>query len=341
MPASAPIIDIAPPHILVVDDEKDIIELLSTAIERAGMTCSTATSARDALDIISRIPVDVVVTDIHMPEMSGIELGRRIKACSNANVIVMTGHVKDFTYEEIVAKGASDFLKKPVRLKEFIARLKRVLGERGTLASRNRALTDLKHNLEKYRLAMDGFVQAMSRAVEIRDPYTAGHQRRVAKLAAAIAEKIGLSPDRIHGLRLAGAIHDIGKIGVPAEILCKPGKLNELEYGIIQLHPKVGYNILKDIAFPWPVAEIVLQHHERLDGSGYPQGLRGEAILKETRILSVADVFETIATHRPYRPARGLDKAMEELETNSGILYDPEAVSACQELFSDNRFSLD
>lgn len=341
MSTLSPVPDMVPPHILVVDDEKDILELLSAAIEHAEMTCSTATSARDALDVISRIPVDIVVTDIHMPGMSGIELSQRIKACSNAGVIVMTGHVKDFTYEEIVAQGASDFMQKPVRLKEFIARLKRVLGERATMGSRNRALAELKHNLGKYRLAMDGFVQAMSRAVEIRDPYTAGHQRRVAKLAAAIAEKIGLGPDRTHGLRLAGAIHDIGKIGVPAEILCKPGRLNELEYGIIQLHPKVGFGILKDIAFPWPVAEIVLQHHERLDGSGYPQNLRGEAILKETRILSVADVFETIATHRPYRPARGLDKAMAELNANSGILYDPEAVWACQALVSDKGFSLD
>ena len=336
-----PMADTESPHILVVDDEEEILELLATAIRNAAMRCATAACADDALDIIAKTPVDVVVTDIHMPEMSGIELERRIKACSNADVIVMTGHVKDFTYEEIVAQGASDFIQKPVRLKEFIARLKRVLGERATRASLNRALAELKHNLEKYRLAMDGFVQAMSRAVEIRDPYTAGHQRRVAKLTAAIAEEMGLCPDRIHGLQLAGAIHDIGKIGVPAEILCKPGLLNELEYGIIRLHPKVGFDILKDIAFPWPVAEIVLQHHERLDGSGYPQKLQGEAILKEARILSVSDVFETMATHRPYRPARGQVKAMAELEANSGILYDPEAVGACRRLVTENQFSLD
>ena len=329
------------PHILVVDDEADILELLESAIVGASMKCTTAARADAALEILDRAAVDVVVTDIHMPEMSGIELNRRIKARSDADVIVMTGYVKDFTYEEIVAKGASDFLEKPVRLKEFIARLKRVLSERATLASRNRALAELKENLNKYSQAMDGIVQAMSRAVEIRDPYTAGHQRRVARLAAAIAEKMGLCADRIHGLRLAGAIHDIGKIGVPAEILCKPGLLNDLEYGIIQLHSRVGFDILKDIAFPWPIAEMVLQHHERLDGSGYPQGLAGGAILQETCILSVADVFETIATHRPYRPARGLDKAMEEIEANSGILYDAEAVSACMALFTESAFSLD
>ena len=249
----------------------------------------------------------------------------------------MTGYIKDFTYEEIVAKGASDFLHKPVRLKEFIARLRRVLNERATLASRNRALNQLKRNLESYRQAMEGIVQAMSRAVEIRDPYTAGHQRRVARLASAIAENMGLSPDRIHGLTLAGAIHDIGKIGVPAEILCKPGLLNELEFGIIRLHPQVGFDILKDIDFPWPIAQIVLQHHERIDGSGYPHQLQGKDILLETRILAVADVLETIATHRPYRPARGLDEAIAELQSNKGTLYDAGAVAACVDIFCLQR----
>jgi HD-GYP domain-containing protein (c-di-GMP phosphodiesterase class II) len=178
----------------------------------------------------------------------------------------------------------------------------------------------------------------MSVAVEMRDPYTAGHQERVAALATAIGRSIGLSDDDVYGLRMASVIHDLGKMVVPAEILCKPGKLTPLEYEMVKIHVQAGYDILKRIEFPWPVAEIVLQHHERVDGSGYPNGLNQEDILLPARILAVADVYETIASHRPYRPALGTDAAMNEIRSKSGILYDRRVVDACLELVGCDGF---
>jgi putative nucleotidyltransferase with HDIG domain len=162
----------------------------------------------------------------------------------------------------------------------------------------------------------------------------------VANLARAISSEMGLPNENVEGIRIAGIIHDMGKILVPAEILSKPGRLTENEFGIIKSHPQVGYDILKNIDFPWPVAQIVLQHHERMDGSGYPQGLQSEKILLEARILAVADVVEAMASHRPYRAALGIDKALEEISRNSGVLYDPEAVNACLKLFNEKGFKL-
>jgi putative two-component system response regulator len=199
---------------------------------------------------------------------------------------------------------------------------------------------ELRINLDRFQKAMEGSVQAIALAVEMRDPYTSGHQNRVADLASAIARKIGLSEDRVYGLQMASVIHDLGKLTIPGEILCKPGRLSGPEYAMIQTHVQSGYDILKKIDFPWPLAEIVLQHHERMDGSGYPKGLAGDAIMMEARILSVSDVFETIGSHRPYRPSLGLKKAMDELTANSGTLYDPDVVSACQGLVEGDRFPL-
>ena len=175
----------------------------------------------------------------------------------------------------------------------------------------------------------------------MRDPYTGSHQRRVTQLACAIANEMALSEEQIEGLRMAGLIHDIGKISIPAEVLSKPGPLSDIEYGLIQAHPRIGHGILKDTDFPWPLADIVLQHHERLDGSGYPQGLLSEEIMLEARILAVADVVEATASHRPYRPARGIDQALEEISQNRGVLYDPEVVGACLKLFTEDGFTFE
>jgi putative nucleotidyltransferase with HDIG domain len=179
----------------------------------------------------------------------------------------------------------------------------------------------------------------MSVTVEMRDPYTAGHQRRVSKLACAIAREIGLPGAQIEGIRMAGEIHDIGKIYVPAEILSKPGKLTDIEFTIIKTHAQVGYDILKNIEFPWPIADIVVQHHERLNGSGYPAGLKGGAILPEANIIIVADVVEAMSSHRPYRPAHGIDTALAEIVQNKGVLYDAAVVDHCVRLFKEKRFS--
>jgi HD-GYP domain-containing protein (c-di-GMP phosphodiesterase class II) len=170
--------------------------------------------------------------------------------------------------------------------------------------------------------------------VEVRDPYTAGHQRRVSQIARRVAERLGLGADEIEGVTIAGQIHDVGKVAVPAEILSKPGSLTRAEFELVKEHSRAGYEILKGIKFPWPVAKMVVQHHERLDGSGYPDGLRGEDILLGSRILAVADVVEAMSTHRPYRSALGLDAALAELDRGRGWLYDATVVDACREAFA-------
>ena len=186
--------------------------------------------------------------------------------------------------------------------------------------------------------SLDKIVNAMSLTLEERDPYTAGHQRRTTDLSLAIATEMKLSEQRTKGLKMAGLIHDMGKISVPGEILSKPGKLNDAELLLIKRHPQVAYDILHQLDFPWSVDQIVLQHHEKFDGSGYPQGIVGDNILLESRILCVADVVETMETHRPYRPSLGRDAAMEEITINRGILYDPEVVDACLRLFAETDF---
>ena len=183
-------------------------------------------------------------------------------------------------------------------------------------------------------------IAAMASMVEMKDPYTSGHQRRVAGLASAIAKEMGLDDSRLIAVRLAGAIHDLGKLAVPSEILNKPGTLTSLERKLIRIHPQAAYDILKGIDFPWPVAQIVLQHHERLDGSGYPQGLRGDDILLESRIVTVADWVEATASHRPYRPAHGLQSTLTNLATRRGSSFDPAVVDTCLALFHEGRIAL-
>ena len=201
-------------------------------------------------------------------------------------------------------------------------------------------ITDRMDSFERMRNALGGTVRALASVVETRDPYTAGHQRRVAELALAIAGEMNLSTAHIEGLRVAAIIHDIGKISVPSEILTKPGKLTDLEFGIIKTHSQTGYDILKDIDFPWPVAKIVIEHHERMDGTGYPRKLKGKDIFIEARILSVADVVEAMASHRPYRASLGIEAALEEIEKNKGILYDNTVVDACLKLFREKGYQL-
>jgi PAS domain S-box-containing protein len=209
----------------------------------------------------------------------------------------------------------------------------------GVTALKTRA--DREAALERLEQSMEETVQAVATTVEFRDAYTAGHQRRVSRIAEAIAAEMGLPAERIHGLRLASTVHDLGKINIPAEILSKPGKLTDLEYELIKTHPQVGYDILKPVQFPWPIAQMVLQHHERLDGSGYPNGLKGDAILPEARILAVADVVEAMMSHRPFRPALGLDAALTEIRRGSGKLYDPAVVDACLKVMRSGRLDLE
>jgi PAS domain S-box-containing protein len=214
-------------------------------------------------------------------------------------------------------------------------------GTNEDITPRKLAEESLQQTLEKLRKSLASTIQAMSLTVETRDPYTAGHQRRVSTLAKVIAQEMGLSDDTVDNIRMAGIIHDIGKISVPVELLVKPTRLTDIELSLIRVHAQSGYDILKDVELPYPIAEIVLQHHERLDGSGYPQGLKGDKILLEAKIICVADVTEAIASHRPYRPARGIDAALEEIEKNKGILYDAEVVEVCLKLFREGEFEFE
>lgn len=209
------------------------------------------------------------------------------------------------------------------------------------VTARKKSEHELTVSLERLQRSIEGAVEAMALTVEMKDPYTAGHQRRVAQLAWAIAKGMGLSRDQVEGVRLAAMVHDIGKIYVPAEILSKPGRISEIEFSLIQTHPKVGYDVLKTIEFPWPIAQIVLQHHERLNGKGYPSGLHADEILLEAKIISVADVVEAMSSHRPYRPAVGIGQALEEITKRRGEFYDPYVVDICLALFRTEEFTFE
>ncbi len=197
-----------------------------------------------------------------------------------------------------------------------------------------------RRNFERIQKALDTTIEAIGMIVETRDPYTSGHQRRVAMIAGAIAEEMKLFEEQRYAVRTAAMVHDVGKIYIPAEVLSKPIKLTHVEFGLMKTHPQVGYDILKNIEFSVPIAAIVMQHHEKINGSGYPQGLSGKDILIESRIIAVADVVEAMASHRPYRPSLGLDKALEEIKMNRGILYDADAVDACLLLFNQKGLKL-
>ncbi len=209
------------------------------------------------------------------------------------------------------------------------------------ITERVRAEKELRQRFEKLQRALEGTITALAAMVEKRETYIAGHHQRVTRLACAIAEEMGLAEERIEGIRVAGTLHDIGRIGVPIEILNKPNRLAEIELAMIKTHPQVGYDLLRTIEFPWPVAPILLQHHERMDGSGYPKGLVGESILLEARILGVADVVEAMTCRRSYRSALGVDKALGEISRNSGVLYDPGVVEACLKLFTEKGFTFE
>ena len=206
---------------------------------------------------------------------------------------------------------------------------------------RKRAEKERSDSYRKLRVALQATIQAMALTVEVRDPCTSGHQRRVATLARAIAAEMGMEPDSVEGIHVAGLIHDLGKISVPAEILSKPTKLTEIEMGLIRIHSQAGYDILKEIEFQGPVARIIYQHHERLDGSGYPAALKGAEICREARVLAVADVMEAIVSHRPYRPAKSIDTALGEILEKRAVLYDPQVVDTCVRLFREKGFQFE
>jgi response regulator RpfG family c-di-GMP phosphodiesterase len=340
-------------NVLVVDDEESIRDVLSQLIELSGHRCTQAVDGKDARAKIREKPFELVLCDVNMPGESGIDLVRDILRQYPETAVVMVTGMDDPEFAATALDvGAYGYIIKPFKANELMISVANALRRRKleieyrdhqrnleqTVASRT---SDLQETLEKLNKTLSGIIQAMTAVVEFRDPYTAGHQRRVAELARAIAVVMNLPGDRVDGIRMAGVVHDLGKISTPAEILSKPGKLNDVEFSLIKFHPQIGFNILKEIDFPWPVAQMVLQHHEKLDGSGYPNGISGDGILLDSRILTVADVVEAMASHRPYRPGLGIEAALAEISEYSGTLYDPEAVKACTRLFRENRFRFD
>ncbi len=346
--------------VLIVDDEKSIRATLCAFLADEGHTVADAPDAETALKRLEQEAFDVVVTDIVLPGLNGVELLRAIRqAAPVVQVIMMTGEPTVETAGEAVRCGATDYLSKPIAKVAILKAVanathtKRIDDERRRLDAVNRQhqenleqlvmarTTELLETNRRLRAAMRGTVETMSRVVESRDPYTAGHQRRVAQLVRAMARARGFPGERVEAMYMAAIIHDLGKIGIPAEILSKPGRLTRIEFELIKTHPEVGADILHDVDFGWPLREAVLQHHERMDGSGYPRGLSGGSIAEEARILAVADVVEAMAAHRPYRPSLGIERALEEIETNRERLYDPQAVDACLQVFHEGGFEFD
>jgi HD-GYP domain-containing protein (c-di-GMP phosphodiesterase class II) len=345
---------------------------------RFRVTCRThAEGALEAVErsIVTGQAFSAVFMDVNMPPgPSGIWAAEKIlKIDPAANIVLATGYIggdsdnlprhmnfcdrllflqKPFHPRELVqcASALSAKWQAEQRLRALNVDLENMVHQRtAELQRSNEQLRrevdhrrhvqhELQESLEDLKKIIGGTVMAIAMTVEKRDPYTSGHQQRVAELARAIGREMGLPQDRVEGLAIASAIHDIGKISLPAEILTKPSQLSSLEMSMIQAHSQAGYDILKNVQFPWPVAQIVLQHHERLNGTGYPQGLSGDGILKEARIVGVADVVETMSSHRPYRPSMGVDKALAEISAKKGVLYDPDAVEACLTLMGEKHF---
>lgn len=341
------------PNILIVDDEEPIRQLLQQMLEKEGYTCSQASEADQAREKLKKQKFELVLADINMPGESGLDLIRHLLTEFPQTATIMVTAVDNPEIAKLTLEiGAYDYIIKPFKRDSVLIRVANALRRR-QLEIENRLYRQkleelvskrtaaLNHALKRLKKTLMGTVQAIALTVEARDPYTSGHQKRVGELGTAIARGMGLTQEQIEAIRVSGQIHDLGKISIPAEILSSPRRLSDDELSLVKTHPRIGYNILKPVEFPWPVAKIVLQHHERLDGSGYPRGLKAEAILIEAKILAVADVVEAMSSHRPYRPALGIDRALEEIKQNRGRLYDPDAVEACLKIFSQRKFDLE
>jgi len=340
-------------RILVVDDEKSIRVTLKAFLHNDGYEVDTASDVKEALSMLETKLYEVVITDIIMPQFSGIELLEKIREQSDKiQVIVMTGEPTLDTAVRAVQLGAYDYISKPIVKATLLkvvgqaAHFSYVLKQKEQLEQENRRYQEeleqlVEDQTEALHQSMQSTILTLGSLVNLRDPYTAKHQRKVGNLAVAIAKELNLSDHTIEGIRVTGYLHDIGKITIPAEVLAKPGKINQLEFEIIKTHAIQGYTILKDIQLPWPVADIVSQHHERYDGSGYPSGLKNSQIMMEAHVLSVADVVEAMSSHRPYRSSLGIEAALAEVEGKAGELYEPNVVEACVNLFREKGYEMD
>jgi len=333
--------------ILCIDDEEMIRMMISDFLEDSGYTVFTAENGLSGLELLRENHPDLILVDLMMPEMDGLEfLSRAVKESPDTPIIVIsgTGAIQDVV--EAVRRGAWDYLSKPIQDLVVLEHVVNKALEKALLTRENEAYRkDLEEKVRERTLALEktlwDTVSALSSMTDKRDPYTSGHQKRVSILAKALGEKMGLSGDTVEGIRIAGLLHDIGKIYVPAEFLAKPARLEYEEMEIMKKHAFMGYDILINIDFPWPVAEIVYQHHERIDGSGYPRNLEDSDILPEAKIIAIVDVFEAMSSHRPYRPSLNPEIALREIVENRGKFYSQNCADAFIELFQENSFDTD
>lgn len=321
--------------LLVEDNPGDarLVELLLGEQNDVAIDLTFAVSLHQATERVSGRDFDAILLDLSLPDSMGLDtLARMMEASGAVPIIVLTGLQSEEVAFDAMRSGAADYLVKGRDDGRMIARAVRYA------VARREAEERRLEAVAAVRQALAQTVQAIALTVEKRDPYTAGHQQRVAHFATAVAEELGLPANDIEGLYFAGTLHDIGKISLPQEILTRPGRLMPLEYELIKTHSVIGYEIVKEISFPWPIAMMIRQHHERMDGSGYPDGLKGEDILFAARILAVADVVESMNAHRPYRPALGLAAALNEVHAHSGTKYDATVVDAATRLLESGRY---
>jgi len=336
-----------PIRMLLLEDNPGDARLVQVALAEHAPGAFGVTWVERLADALARIATDrfdVVLSDLGLPDSTGLATAQAIAVGAPAlALVVLTGSHDQDLGREAIQHGAQDYLVKGEASGPVIARTLRYAIERKRLEIGLRTANEVLERRVAERTAEleTAFMStvAVARTLgEMRDPYTAGHQRRVAEIAVAIGAELRFGARRKEGLRVAGYLHDVGKITIPSEILAKPGKLSATEFQLIQGHAQASYDVLKDVEFPWPVAQAALQHHERGDGSGYPQGLKGEAILIEARVMAVADVVEAMSSHRPYRAGLGIDKALAEIERGRGTLYDPNVADACLKLFRDKSY---
>lgn len=326
--------------VLYLEDNPFDVELVKNILNKEGFEYEMIVVDRknDLIKSLKKNKFDIILADYSLPSFNGLEVLNIVKEKNTfIPFVFVSGEIGEEIAIESLKMGATDYVLKS-QMKRLGSSIVRALNESEEVKKRKFAENKAIESYEKLRKVFDEIVVAFSSLAEKRDPYTAGHQRNVARLVCAIAEEMKLSKEIIEGLNIAALLHDIGKIYVPAEILNKPGKLTSLEFDIIKTHSQVGYDILKNIEFPWPVAKIVLQHHERLNGSGYPNGLKGKEIILESRILAVADAIEAMSSHRPYRVvALGVDKALEFIIEGENKLFDKDVIENYINYFKKNK----
>jgi len=340
--------------ILAIDDREDNLIVIKAMLKAFIPECEviTAFSGSEGIEKANTEFPDVIILDVIMPEMDGFETCRKLRASRDTKHIpvVMVTAISNSpeNRKKGLDAGADAFMSKPIDEGELVAQVRSMLRikrsedilrkERDSLENLvKERTTELRKSLEGAEKLLEQTIQVLANTVETRDPYTAGHQLRTADIAAAIAVEIGMDENTQKGIYMASMIHDIGKINIPSEILNKPGPINDTEFSLIKEHPSIGARIIEPIEFPWPISTIITQHHERIDGSGYPHGLHDEEILPEAKILAVADVMEAMWSHRPYRPAKSIQDTLDELQNYRGIKYDPDIVDAALGLFRSGK----